>query len=108
MKTIEEAAKDMSINKGLLMSSIAQISYVSFESGVEFAKMWIDVNDELPEAGWELKHLVIVKIMIPDKRHEEFEHYMVSRVKSIYKGIPIWAGIDKSWKITHWRPIEFK
>jgi len=49
MKTIEEAAKGLPENKGLLMSSTMQIAEVSFMSGAAFAQRGIPIEEELPK-----------------------------------------------------------
>lgn len=50
MKTIDEAAIEYAekLDPEILMSTIPQISELSFKSGVAFAEEWISVEDELP------------------------------------------------------------
>lgn len=91
MKTISEAAKDPSINRGLLMSSISQISDVSFASGVKFAQQWISVEDELPKD----RKLCIVKDCNNEYRIMIGEHIINWTYPFIEKGY-----------ITHWRKIN--
>jgi len=92
MKTILEATKDPSINRGLLMSSIEQISDVSFRAGAEFAQRWIPVDEELPID----RKLCIVKDCNNEYRIMIGEHIINWTYPFIEKGY-----------ITHWRPIEF-
>ena len=84
MKTIEEATREFQRDYQTDIEERAVHS--AFKSGFEFAHRWIDVKDELPEKG--IKLLVLL-----NDNEIQFDK---------------WVNYWYVWRITHWRPIEWK
>ena len=94
MKTIEEAAKEISDkfkNSGRIYSNPESAIRDGFKAGVEFAQRWISVEEELPQQG--------DKILVKD----QFENIEIG-VKLIYK----YFYTEKIGNVKYWRPIELK
>jgi len=101
MMTIDLAAKDPSINRGLLMSTTIKIAEVSFKAGVEFAQRWISVEDP-PKYGIE----IFVKF-------SNGTHSSAYYLKHKYRGDSFYnypePDIEFILKdVISWRPIEIK
>ena len=105
MKTIEEAAIECAniYLQGYRDSYPAnEGDFIDvFEAGVEFAQMWIPVEEELPEIG----EKVITK-MAKDKRTS---YGIATRIREEWEVNAHW--IDHTFSnmnITHWRHIDLK
>lgn len=96
MKTIEQAAKEYSINFG----NDSGVAKLAFKAGVEFAQRWISVDDEMPKPDTD----VIVKFTIV----EGCDGLALAEYSD--DCIWHWRGYDfkEPERITHWRPIELE
>ena len=93
MKTIKQAARDFAlIDLNIDALTVGKIE--GFKAGVEFAQRWIPVEEELPEEN------IFVLCINP------FSAF-VACFKGKDKGFRI-PNVDEEYKITHWRPIEYK
>ena len=105
MKTIDEAAKEYAneaypkiglhedwIDDGYdegYKDAKSRLSIGDFKAGVEFAQIWIDISEEMPEVG---------------------EQILTKNGNSIGLSLPLtmWDIKDITEFATHWRPIELK
>jgi hypothetical protein len=113
MKTIEEAAFEYVLNGG----SKAENAFIS---GAEFAQRWIDVNEKLPEDTKNVLVKILCQPHLPTRAGQPIQKkpFTIITLGSFYKGSGgSWDIIHnliknkfhaQSWKVTHWRPIEYK
>lgn len=110
MKTIEEAAKEFekingeNIFYGATENPDTKLSIESFKGGVEFAEMWIPVEEELPESD---KILTTVIVKIEGKVVVEFLGYEIANFDKRDKQFH-YQSKNNLEKVTHWRPINHK
>ena len=105
MKTIEDAARDFlglnESNPNYEHTENDMFELSIFKAGVEFAQMWISVEEELPKIG----EKVITK-MAKDKRTS---YGIATRIREEWEINAHWIDHTfSSMTITHWRPIELK
>ena len=111
MKTIEQAAQEY-WKEGKSSSDYKPIDIIKcFEAGIKFAQQWIDVNEELP-LDKNSAIMVLVKIEGFSKKDEKFTIFSMGVYNHFFKNWAILHSLiengfhAKSWKVTHWRPIE--
>ena len=102
MKTIEEAAREHVKNKQLFT-----VSEKSFKAGVEFAKRWIPVEEELPPY-YETVNVKFIEII----NNKKLENITSAWRANSTGDKEIWTingtSIILTKKIIAWRPIELK
>ena len=123
MKTIEQAAEEYAQKvypkiKGEhevnIDGAIIANSANSFIAGAAFARHWINIEDNLPEKGTEFlgKNMngeVTDNDLYTKDREivegEKTKHLLLKRTSELDLEC---IEILKSYKVTHWRPIEIK
>jgi hypothetical protein len=119
MKSINETAKEYAtqLNHGAAHDSGL---YSGFIAGVNYAQKWIPAENELPENGNNVLIKIICQPHPPTKATvaKSQEPFTMITLGNYYKGLrDSWNIVHtlivngfhcKSWKVTHWRPIELK
>ena len=111
MKTIEEVASEYL--EEMCDEENVQVEF-AFKAGVRFAQEWISVENRLPENH----KAVLVKVKCEPCNKEEFEIISMGDYydykESRFEGWNIFHNLIQrgfhcsSYKVTHWRPIEFE
>jgi len=118
MKTINEAAIEFEKESGekIYYANIengpcTNLSVESFKAGVEFAKRWIPVEEELPEKCMKIYSGLTEKYKNTDKviyKTSNSKYGITTRSKFLDNDWQ-WSGSGTlQGSITHWRPIELK
>ena len=110
MKTIDEAAKEYAKQLDLTIESKMHIQRCDFETtfkdGIQFAQIWISVDEELPENG----------TIVFTKYENEVDLCWYKNGRFVLKYATIHSALSDTYNfreditklVTHWRPIEFK
>ena len=100
MISIDDAAKSLEFNRGLLQSSTSLLCTNSFKCGVEFAQRWIRVEDELPE------HVLIVLAKSMNRHHPFIASYHAIRDKWYYYDFETNDFYKLDEVVEQWKPID--
>lgn len=107
MKTKQQAAEEYDNS----ISFEGKIKREAFESGIEFAESWIDVNEELPEVLPFNDSMIIENddlLLLKYKPYGSLEFGVLRRTNHCtYWEIPD-VGNCVIEEVTHWRPINRK